>query len=194
MKQPNLWDVAGVVAEELRRLGVPHLVGGSIASTLHGEPRLTNDVDFAAVIREPHVAPLVAALQGPFYVDDVLIRSAIRRRSIFNLIHIRSANKIDVHVLEPTAFEASQLRRAVPAPPGPAGDAGFRIASAEDIVLQKLLWYQKSDGSLERQLRDIAGVLKLQRERLDLAYMRTWARELDLAELLEEQLRLADIQ
>jgi len=194
MKQPDLWEIAGVVSDELRRLGVPHLVGGSVASMLHGEARLTNDVDFAAVMRDQHVAPLVAALQGPFYVDDVQIRSAIRRRSIFNVIHIRSANKVDVHVLEPSAFEASQLRRAVPAPPGPAGDAGLRIASAEDIVLQKLLWYRKSDGNLDRQLRDVAGVLKLQRERLDLTYMRGWARELDLAELLEEQLRLAGIQ
>jgi hypothetical protein len=193
MKQPNLWEVAGVVADELRRLGVPHLVGGSIASMLHGEPRLTNDVDFAAVIREQHVGPLVAALHGPFYIDDVLVRSAIRRRAIFNVIHIRSANKVDVHVLEPSSFEASQLKRAVPAPPGPGGDAGLRIASAEDIVLQKLLWYRKSDGALDRQLRDIAGVLKLQGKKLDLGYMRSWARELDLSELLEEQLRLAGL-
>lgn len=193
MKQPNLWEVAGVVADELRRLGVPHPVGGSIASMLHGEPRLTQDVDSAAVIREPHVAPLVAALQGPFYVDDVLVRGAIRRRGIFNVIHIRSGNKVDVHVLEPTAFEASQLRRAVPAPPDPGGDAGLRIASAEDIVLQKLLQFSNGDGALDCQLRDVAGVLKLQRERLDLAYLRSWARELGLLDLLEEQLRRAGL-
>ena len=193
MKQPNLWEVAGVVAEELRRLGVPHLVGGSIASMLHGEPRLTNDVDFAAVIRDQHAAPLVAALQGPFYIDEVLVRSAIRRRAIFNVIHIRSANKVDVHVLEPSPFEASQLKRAVPAPPGPASEAGLRVASAEDIVLQKLLWFRKSEGALERQLRDVAGVLKLQAGRLDLEYLRSWARELDLSGLLEEQLRLAGL-
>lgn len=193
MKQPNLWEVAGIVAEQLQRLGVPHLVGGSIASMLHGEPRLTNDVDFAAVIREPHVAPLVAALQGPFYIDDVLVRAAIRKRGMFNVIHIRSGNKVDVHVLEPSEFEASQLRRAVPAPPGPLGAAGLKLASAEDIVLQKLLWYRKSDGALERQLRDIAGVLKTQRERLDLAYMRSWAAKLGLLELLEAQLRQAGL-
>lgn len=194
MKQPSLWDIAGVVAEELRRLGVPHLVGGSIASMLHGEPRFTNDVDFAAVLRDQHVVPLVTALQGPFYIDEVLIRSAIRRRSIFNVIHIPSGNKVDVHVLEPSAFEASQLRRAVPAPPGPGGEAGLRIASAEDIVLQKLLWYRKSDGALDRQLRDIAGVLKLQGDKLDLVYMRSWARELELSELLEAQLRSAGLE
>jgi len=193
MKQPNLWEVASVVADELGRLSVPYLVGGSVASMMHGEARLTNDVDFAAVFREQHVAPLVSALAGPFYIDAELIRSAIRRRAIFNVIHIRSANKIDVHVLEPSPFEASQLKRAVPAPPGRELDASIRIASAEDIVLQKLLWYRKSDGASERQLRDIAGVLKLQGEKLDLAYMRTWARELDLTDLLEERLHLAGL-
>jgi hypothetical protein len=183
MKQPNLWEVASVVADELRRLSVPYVVGGSVASMMHGEARLTNDVDIAAVVREQHVAPLVTAMQGPFYVDAELIRSAIRRRGIFNVIHIRSANKVDVHVLEPTPFEASQLKR----------DSRIRIASAEDIVLQKLLWYRKSEGALERQLRDIAGVLKLQGEKLDLEYMRTWAQQLDLAGLLEEQLLLAGL-
>lgn len=193
MKQPNLWEVAGIVAEVLQRLGIPHLVGGSIASMLHGEPRLTNDVDFAALIREPHVAPLVAALQGPFYVDGELVRGAIRRRGIFNVIHIRSGNKVDVHVLEPTAFEASQLQRAVLAPPGPGGNAGLRIASAEDIVLQKLLRCRKGEEASDCHLRDVAGVLKLQRERLDLEYLRSWARELGFPELLEEQLRRAGL-
>jgi hypothetical protein len=193
MKQPNLWEVASVVADELRRLSVPYVVGGSVASMMHGEARLTNDVDIAAVVREQHVAPLVTAMQGPFYVDAELIRSAIRRRGIFNVIHIRSANKVDVHVLEPTPFEASQLKRAVPASPGRELDSRIRIASAEDIVLQKLLWYRKSEGALERQLRDIAGVLKLQGEKLDLEYMRTWAQQLDLAGLLEEQLLLAGL-
>ena len=194
MRQPNLWEVAAVVADELGRLSVPYVVGGSVASMLHGEPRLTNDVDIAAVVRDAHVAPLVSALHGPFYIDAELLRSAIRRRGIFNVIHIRSANKVDVHVLEPTPFEASQLERAVPAPPGRELDARIRIASPEDIVLQKLLWYRKSEGVLERQLRDIAGVLKLQGARLELRYMRTWAQQLDLGELLEEQLRLADLK
>jgi hypothetical protein len=193
MSLPGLLDVGLIVAREFDILGVPYLVGGSIASGLHGEPRLTQDVDIAAVMREPHVGPLVKALQGPFYVDDELMRSAIRRRAIFNVIHIRSSNKVDVHVLEPNAFQRNQLERA--------GRMKLRledvqlvpVTSPEDIVLQKLLWFRKSEGALERQLRDVAGVLKLQRERLDLAYMRSWARELDLAELLEEQLRLAGL-
>jgi hypothetical protein len=193
MSQPGLLDVGLIVAREFDILHVPYLVGGSVASGLHGEPRLTQDVDIAAVMREAHVEPLMKALQGPFYADDYLMRSAIRRRGIFNVIHIRSANKVDVHVLDPDAFQRSQLERAARVRLRIDDVQLVPVASPEDIVLQKLLWYRKSDGALERQLRDIAGVLKVRRERLDLVYMRSWARELDLSELLEEQLRLSGL-
>jgi hypothetical protein len=193
MSLPGLLDVGLIVARELEQLEVPHLIGGSVASGMHGEPRLTHDVDIAAVMREAHVAPFVSALQGPFYVDDVLIRSAIRRRGIFNVIHIRSSNKVDVHVLEPDAFQRSQLERATRLALRTGDQQLVPVTTPEDIVLQKLLWYRKGDGASDRQLRDVAGVLKLQRERLDLDYMRSWSVELGLAELLEEQLRQAGL-
>jgi len=193
MSQPGLLDIGLIVAREFDILGVPFLVGGSIASGIHGVPRLTQDIDIAAVMREAHVEPLLKALRGPFYADDYLMRSAIRRRGIFNVIHIRSSNKVDVHVLDPDAFQRSQLERAMRMKLRSNDAQLVPVTSPEDIVVQKLLWYRKSDGSLERQLQDIAGVLKLQGGRLDLDYMRSWARELDLSALLEEQLRLAGL-
>jgi len=44
------------------QLGVPYLVGGSVASSLHGIPRSTLAVDLVAGLQEAHVAPLVAGL------------------------------------------------------------------------------------------------------------------------------------
>ncbi|HUR27807.1 MAG TPA: hypothetical protein VM509_06450, partial [Planctomycetota bacterium] len=98
-----------IVARQLEMLEVPYLIGGSVASMLHGEPRLTNDVDFAAVMKERHVASFIHPLKGPFYVDEVLIRDAIRRRGMFNVIHIATAHKVDVHVMEPDRFQESEL-------------------------------------------------------------------------------------
>jgi hypothetical protein len=194
MSQPGLLDVGLIVAREFDALRVPYLVGGSVASGLHGEPRLTQDVDIAAVMREEHVEPLIEALKGPFYVDDYLMRSAIRRRGIFNVIHIRSANKVDVHVLDPNAFQQSQLDRARRMKLREDDDELVPVTTPEDIVLQKLLWFRKSEGALDRQLRDIAGVLKLQGGGLDLVYMRSWASRLELSELLEAQLRSAGLK
>jgi len=60
------------------------------------------------------------------------------------------------------------------------------MASAEDTVLSKLEWYRLREGVSDRQWQDVLGVLKVQGERLDLAYLRQWAAELGVAELLEK--------
>jgi hypothetical protein len=189
MTQLVLLEVALIVAKQLQILEVPYVIGGSVASMLHGEPRLTNDVDFAAVMKERHIAPFVKALKGPFYVDDILIRDAIRRRGMFNVIHIASANKIDVHVMEPDEFQKSELARAVRARLMPDSEMQVFVSSPEDTVLQKLLWNRKSGGESERQIRDVIGILKAQRDKLDVGYLQSWAVRLDLRAMLERVLR-----
>jgi len=82
----------------LKRLGIPYLVGGSFASTVHGHPRATQDVDVVADLRQEHVAPFVAALEGEFYFDEPAIRDAVARRSTFNVIHLGTVFKVDVFV------------------------------------------------------------------------------------------------
>lgn len=91
-------DAAGITAlvtAELNRLGVVHVVVGSLASSLHGLPRSTNDVDIVAALRPEHVEPFVGTLEAGFYVDADMIRDAIRRRSEFNVIHLATMFKVD---------------------------------------------------------------------------------------------------
>jgi hypothetical protein len=86
------------VTRELEKLGVSHIVCGSLASSVHGLPRATNDVDIVAVLTQAHVAPLVAALSDAFYIDGDMITDAIAHRSEFNLIELQTMFKIDVFV------------------------------------------------------------------------------------------------
>src|SRR5690349_2196151 len=79
----------------LDALGIPYRVGGSIASSIHGVPRNTLDVDFVVDLGFEQVAPLVAALESEFYVDDEMIRSAIRHRTSFNVIDLNTLDKAD---------------------------------------------------------------------------------------------------
>jgi hypothetical protein len=51
------------VVAVLDRLNIEYLVGGSLASSIHGIPRATLDVDIVADLRKAHVKPLVAALE-----------------------------------------------------------------------------------------------------------------------------------
>lgn len=52
---PDLLAVALDVARQLERQGIPYLVGGSLASSVHGEPRSTLDVDMVIDLRPEHV-------------------------------------------------------------------------------------------------------------------------------------------
>ena len=91
--------VTAVVGAVLDRLEVPWLVGGSLASSIHGIPRATQDADLVADLRLPHLAPFVAAMEQDFYCSDDAVRDAMRRRASFNVIHLATAMKVDIFML-----------------------------------------------------------------------------------------------
>jgi hypothetical protein len=173
------------VAETLDRLGVDYFVGGSVASSVHGRPRTTDDIDIVAALPGPKVDMLVQSLEADFFVDGEMIRDAIQRRASFNIIHLATMLKVDVFVLGDEDFAVEEMRRRAAVPL-----RGSRVwfSSAEDIVLEKLDWFRKGEGISERQWRDVLGVLAVQGARLDLPYLRLWAARRGLLELLERAL------
>jgi hypothetical protein len=181
------------VTELLDRIGTPYLLGGSLASSMLGEPRSTVDIDIAIVLRSADVPALLAALGPEFYVDEGAMRHAVELRSSFNAIHQPTVMKVDFFVLGDAPFDRAQLegRRLSPALEG-SGRRVF-VSSPEDLILRKLDWYQLGSGVSDRQWRDVLGVLKVQAERLDLAHLRHWAAALELAELLERALEESGI-
>lgn len=70
--------VALQVTTALDTLGVAHTIGGSIASSLAGEPRSTIDVDIVAALEEAHVPEFVGLLSADFYLDEQAIGRAVR--------------------------------------------------------------------------------------------------------------------
>jgi hypothetical protein len=177
------------VIEALRQLGVGHYIGGSVASGAFGEFRATNDVDVVADLREVHAEPLVAALGDAYYAELDSVRRAVRCRGGFNVIHLRTMLKIDLFVQKDRDYDRAALGRRVThlashAPGAPSLD----LASPEDVILAKLEWYRQGGEVSERQWRDILGVIRVQSAALDLAYLRRWAAELGVTELLERAL------
>ena len=181
------------VSGALARMGVPFYVGGSLASSAQGAARSTMDVDLVADLEPRHVAPLVAALGDEYYADEHSIAEAVARRSSFNLIHYQSAFKVDVFVAGREPYQRESLGRRVSLPLGEPGSPTLPFASAEDTVLAKLAWFRKGGGISERQWSDVQGVMRTQRDALDLAYLRRWADELGVDDLLVRALSEAGV-
>ncbi len=181
-----------LVIEVLERLNVPYLIGGSLASAVHGVARATVDTDLVADLHLEHAVPLAQALSDMFYVDVESIRDAIRRRSSFNLIHLETMFKVDVFVRKQRPFDQAQFERRVAQIVATDPERTAYVATPEDIVLAKLEWYRMGGEVSDRQWRDVLGVLKVQWGRLDLAYLRRWAPALGVADLLEKALSAAE--
>lgn len=174
----------------LEQFGIPYLIGGSVASIVHGEARLTNDLDLVADLRESQVAALVKALEAEFYVDDRAIQRAIRERSSFNLIHLATMFKVDVFIHRQDDWAHEQMRRSVSKLLLEGDDSTMRwVSSAETMILQKLLWFRKGGEVSDRQWRDVLGMLKVQAGRLDFDYLKQWAVALQISDLLEKSLQ-----
>lgn len=182
-------EVTLKVTEVFETLGVPYLIGGSLASTLYGMIRTTQDSDIVAEMRQEHLQPFVEALQGEFYVDDEMIAESIQRHSSFNIIHRETMFKVDVFIPRPRPFLQSQLDRAQRQTFTFETEVSAKFASPEDTILSKLEWYRIGGDVSERQWRDILGVLKTRAGELDLDYLRKWAGELKVSDLLERALR-----
>ncbi len=185
--QSEALSVTLMVTDVLERLHVPYAIGGSMASASHGRIRATLDVDIVAALIGKDIAPLVRELDQEFYADAAMIRAAVANQGSFNLIHRRTMFKIDIFVVGDRLFDRRQLERRrlqVLSPP----DGKAFIASPEDVILAKLDWYRQGGEVSERQWDDIQGVLEIQGAGLDVPYLRDWAEDLGVADLLDRAL------
>lgn len=176
------------VTTTLEKLGVRYLIGGSLASTVHGMVRITQDSDIVAELRPEHVEPFVTALKSEFYVDEESIAAAVTEHTSFNIIHRESMLKVDVFVPVLRPFVREQLARARKQVFVLEPHAEALVATAEDTLLSKLEWYRIGGEVSERQWRDVLGILKVQVGNLDLEYLREWAKELKVSDLLKRAL------
>lgn len=164
-------DVVAEVARLLADLGIPYMLTGSVASSVHGRPRTTHDADVVIDPSPGALEELVAGLQkSGFYVDPDVARDALRMRRQFNAIAPHTAFKIDLIVRKDRPFSIEEFRRRRPAR---IGNEDVSLATAEDTILSKLEWAKK--GGSDRQLEDVAGIVAVQGAALDRAYIERWA-------------------
>jgi hypothetical protein len=173
------------LAPVLEALGIRYVVVGSLASSAVGIYRATADGDLLAQIAPGTAARLARALGPAWYADAETMEQAIRHRRSFNLIHVRTAQKIDIFPVT-TDFHVNQLERAKDVQLFPnEREMNFPVSSPEDVLLAKLVWFREGGEVSEQQWRDVGGVI-VTNPNLDRTYLRTWAQRLGVTDLLDK--------
>jgi len=157
------------------------MLTGSYASNLYGAIRSTFDADLVIAVDSKGMQRLVEALSSEYYLDAQTLAEARQAGGQFNAVHKSSGLKLDFYLLTDeeyarTAFQGKRQERV--------GDDLVSVIAPEDLILSKLRW-SRQGGSL-RQVEDARRVFELQKERLDRAYLKRWAGELGIQDLLEQ--------
>lgn len=173
------------VARVLEELKIPYFIGGSLASAVHGTIRATMDADFIVDLRVEYVQDLTIRLEADFFIDPPAIVNALKRNTSINLIHKETMFRIDIFPLPQGSFEHNQMQRRelLSLSERPQDHAYF--TTAEDIILAKLNWFRMGGETSEQQWRDVLGVMRVQGDALDQAYLYEWAERLGLLDLLD---------
>lgn len=172
-------QVLRALLPHLDRLGIPYLITGGIAASLHGRPRFTQDIDFVIAPTREQLDRLMDALDPDFVVNREAAQEALARRGEFNAIHRALIFKVDFWFSTGDAFDTSRLARATPVEVVPGLLA--RVATPEDAIISKLLWLRQ--GATERSQEDIRGVLRAYAGNLDLAYLDAMVERLGLEQI-----------
>ena len=190
MKKPDILAALDPVVKAFGKIGVSYYLGGSVASSAYGIARATFDVDLVADLSAQHVNSLTEMLKSDYYIDKEMILDAIKRHSSFNLVHLETMLKVDIFIIKDRPYDGVAFqRKRKDTLDEEQGAAEFYLASPEDIILNKLEWFQMGGKVSERQWHDVLGIMKVQRELIDKEYLRLWAAELGISVLLEQAFR-----
>ena len=172
-------DLLARVIPLLEAANIQHMIAGSFASTYHGEPRTTQDIDIVIDGSMKALEAFVSSLDTESYYCDLdAAVDAHKRHGQFNLVDMQSGWKIDFIVRKDRAFSIAEFGRRQSA--NLLGCDVF-VATAEDTIIAKLDWARHS-GS-ERQLRDVASILAVSGDQLDQDYIEKWITSLGLQSL-----------
>lgn len=178
MEIENEKDLLLLVLERLNSSQIQYMVTGSMASSFWGLPRSTHDIDIVILLGAEEAAKISQIFQDDFYLSKEAIEGAIKKEKGFNLIHTKTGLKVDFWPVKSRTFHQEAFKRRVKTKL--FGVEAF-LASAENTIISKLLWYKESES--ERQLQDIKGILATQGGEIDRDYIDKWVSELGLKKI-----------
>jgi hypothetical protein len=176
-------DVLFQVLDALDALNISYMVVGSFASNLWGRPRSTHDADMVAEIASDQAGPLAQLLEDSFYAPEFVIREVAQHPGRhFNAIHLKQPFKVDIWSVQQEPYDRERFQRRVKVE---MWGRPVWVASPEDTILHKLVWY-KISPALQRQYQDALEVYEIQEPNLEQAYLDRWAQTLNVHEYLDQ--------
>ncbi len=182
-------DVFRRITAAVDRAGIEYMLTGSFASAYYGAPRSTQDIDLVIAATSEQLHAFVTALPADeYYVDIDAALQAYRQQSLFNVIDLATGWKIDLIIRKSRTFSQEEFRRRRQVR---VHDVSLYLASAEDSVISKLEWAKLSQS--QRQIQDVAAILRVRWDALDHSYLEKWIAELQLKEPWIDAKRAADL-
>lgn len=157
------------------------MVIGGFANLMWGRPRFTRDLDITIAADDAQLERLLTAL-APAFRSRVGDPVGFARETAVVPLESSEGVQIDM-VIARHPVEDEAISRAIEIP---VGDAKVRFATAEDLILHKIV------SERSRDLEDVEGIVRRQRGRLDLDYLRPRIRA--LANTLERPQMLTEFE
>ncbi|MBE7557565.1 nucleotidyl transferase AbiEii/AbiGii toxin family protein [bacterium] len=182
-------DVIRRVVEKLEAAGIPYMLTGSFASAFHGASRSTQDIDLVIAPTPQQLRRFAENLsRAEFHLDVEDAIEAQQHQSQFNAVDRLTGWKVDFIIRRSRPFSRTEFdRRRSEYTHG----LQVSIASVEDVILSKLEWAKL--GQSQRQLEDVAGLLRIRWAELDRDYLDRWVGELGLSGEWEAASRMAGV-
>lgn len=182
MLDNTLIETLSAVTDALEQEGVIHAVAGSVASSLYGEPRMTQDVDIVVIAKPDEISRVAARLHPRFYAPSDMLSEAAAAHGLANVVDNATGLKADISFVPAAGYLADAVRRRKRLQFGATGPE-FWLTTAEDVVLMKLLWRRDTQSS--KQWEDALSVVRVRGVTLDWKYLFEQATALSIREELE---------
>ena len=149
-----------------------YMISGSIAQNFYCVPRMTLDADIVLELPTQRVDEFVTLFPDS-YLDPMTVRDEVRRRGMFNVIHLETGFKLDFILRKNSEYHRLAFQRRLRKK---GVNSEFWIIELNDLILAKLIWIQ--DSLSEKQMTDIRNLLAHPGK--DEPYLRQWCGILNL--------------
>jgi hypothetical protein len=170
----------------LERVGIPYGIGGSVAAMAYSEHRFTVDIDVMIEAGIDKLAQLVEEVdRWQIYISPLesILEIEIPNNMPFNAIDGLRGTRADFYVAKAAGLDVAAMSRRQKLQLYRNPDVFAWFLSPEDVILYKLDYFRQSGGTSAKHPSDIAKMLRVIGNELELAYLEKWSTEIGVADL-----------